>query len=251
MLTLLTASTGDGPEAALWRVTPSALHFFVATLLHVQPTQPLGPSLAETLSICIQLKTRDATMTAETPPLHEIVVEIINAACAGEPLRVLRAALMPALQGSWVAAHAAALMAQDGRYADLLGPQLPSVRSLSLSLSLSPWHSHSHHSQIKHWTHESSCRTPTSTAPMHVYPMHLARTTQTQPGHLQRGRAALLHRHQLQQLRHAAPPSRGARHHEQLPVAANHGHTTSLRGPTGGVGSGGRKEGRMNEWGAE
>lgn len=141
VLTLLTASTGEGPEAALWRVTPSALHFFIATLLHVQSTQPLGPALAETLSICIQLKTQDSAIPAETPPLHDIAVEVINAACAGEPLRVLRAALMPALQGSWVAAHAAALMAQDSRYADLLGPQLPSVRLLPLKTS------HARHSE--------------------------------------------------------------------------------------------------------
>lgn len=129
MLTLLTASTGEGPEAALWRVTPSALHFFVATLLHIQPTQPVGPGLAETLSICTELKSQAAGSAAEVPPLHAVAVEVINAACAREPLRVLRAALQPALQGSWVAAHAAALMAQDARYADLLGPQLPCVRA--------------------------------------------------------------------------------------------------------------------------
>eukprot|EP00892_Ulva_mutabilis_P002293 jgi/Ulvmu1/12064/UM083_0077.1 len=126
VLTLLMASMGEGPEAALWRVTPSALHFFIATLLHVQPTQPLGPSLAETLSICIQLKIEDSPAPADSPPLHKIVMEVIKAACAGEPLRVLRAALMPALQGSWVAAHAAALMSQDSRYADLLGMEKPS-----------------------------------------------------------------------------------------------------------------------------
>lgn len=137
VLTLLMASTGEGPEAELWHVTPSALHFFVATLLHIQPTQSVGPGLAETLSICMELKSQASASADAVPPLHEIAVEVITAACAREPLRVLRAALRPALQGSWVAAHAAALMAQDARYADLLGPQLPYVRSTNCMCNLS------------------------------------------------------------------------------------------------------------------
>lgn len=137
VLALLTASTGDGPEAALWRVTPSALHFFVATLLHIQPTQPVGPGLAETLSICMELKSQASATADAVPPLHEIAAEVITAACAREPLRVLHAALRPALQGSWVAAHAAALMARDARYADLLGPELPFVRS-TMRLHVAP-----------------------------------------------------------------------------------------------------------------
>lgn len=125
VLTLLTASTGDEPEAALWRITPSALHFFIATLLHIQPAQAVGPGLAETLSICLELKSESAAQ--EAPPLHQVAIEIINAACARQPLRVLSALQRPPLPDSWVAAHAAALMAQDARYADLLGPRLPDV----------------------------------------------------------------------------------------------------------------------------